>query len=129
MDCCGAEPLLDSAMDDALKPTPVDRELRHIVVSVDAAGFAPDLLTVAIEVIELVGADRDVVEFLKQTEVASSRIACGNVLMPTPSSRIVSACSKISQSRPRERSINAVVRPPIPPPTIIAFIALTPLNT
>src|SRR6187402_639720 len=44
--------------------------------------------------------------------------------MPTPSSRIVSDCSKISQPMPRARSIKAVVRPPIPPPTIIAFIAL-----
>src|SRR5882757_10578255 len=49
--------------------------------------------------------------------------------MPTPSSRMVSACSKISQPMPRARSINAVVRPPTPPPTIIAFIALTPLDT
>src|SRR5262245_51368441 len=54
---------------------------------------------------------------------ASSRIACGSVLMPTPSSRIESACSYNSQSMPRARSINAVVRPPIPPPTIMAFIA------
>src|ERR1039458_8812410 len=44
--------------------------------------------------------------------------------MPTPSSRIVSACSNNSQPMPRARSISAVVRPPIPPPTIIAFIAL-----
>src|SRR3984893_3211168 len=54
---------------------------------------------------------------------ASSRIACGSVLMPTPSSRMVSDCSNSSQPMPRARSINAVVRPPIPPPTIIAFIA------
>src|SRR5476651_2599142 len=48
--------------------------------------------------------------------------------MPTPSSRIVSDCSNNSQEMPRARSISAVVRPPIPPPTIIAFIALTPLK-
>src|SRR5450755_3887931 len=59
---------------------------------------------------------------------ASSRIACGSVLMPTPSSRMVSDCSNNSQAMPRARSISAVVRPPIPPPTIIAFIALTPLK-
>src|SRR5258705_3702983 len=53
---------------------------------------------------------------------ASSRIACGKVLMPTPSSRMVSDCSNSSQLMPRARSISAVVRPPIPPPTIIAFI-------
>src|SRR5690242_8090338 len=29
---------------------------------------------------------------------------------------------------PRARSMSAVVKPPIPPPTIIAFIARTPLN-
>src|SRR5580704_5113701 len=44
--------------------------------------------------------------------------------MPTPSSRMVSDCSNSSQPMPRARSISAVVRPPIPPPTIIAFIAL-----
>src|SRR5438045_4880148 len=43
--------------------------------------------------------------------------------MPTPSSRMLSDCSNSSQPMPRARSISAVVRPPIPPPTIIAFIA------
>src|SRR5262245_52227009 len=60
---------------------------------------------------------------------ASSRIACGSVLMPTPSSRIESACSYNSQSMPRARSIKAVVTPPIPPPTMSAFIARTPHKT
>src|SRR5436190_23966990 len=50
-------------------------------------------------------------------------MAWGSVLRPTPSSVMVSACSYSSQSMPRARSIKAVVRPPIPPPTIIAFIA------
>src|SRR5579872_6477008 len=50
-------------------------------------------------------------------------MACGSVLMPTPSSRMVSACSKSSHAMPRARNISAVVNPPIPPPTIIAFIA------
>src|SRR6202166_3887773 len=35
---------------------------------IDAAGFAPDFLAVAIEVIKLVGADRDVIELLQQAE-------------------------------------------------------------
>src|SRR6185436_2712358 len=48
--------------------------------------------------------------------------------MPTPSSRIVSACSKSSQPMPRARNISAVVRPPIPPPTTIAFIAVLHLQ-
>src|ERR1700761_8446230 len=64
--------------------------------------------------------------FCSKPRAASSRIACGSVLMPTPSSRMVSACSNNSQPMPRARSIKAVVRPPIPPPTIIAFIARTP---
>src|SRR4051812_43783574 len=46
--------------------------------------------------------------------------------MPTPSSRTTSACSNSSQSIPRARNIKAVVRPPIPPPTMIAFITHTP---
>src|SRR3954471_9051354 len=62
------EPLLDGAMNDALKATAVDRKLRHVVAGIDSAGFAPDLLAVAVEVIELVGADCDVVELLQQAE-------------------------------------------------------------
>src|SRR6202163_3254515 len=61
--------------------------------------------------------------FCNSPRPASSRIACGRVLMPTPSTRMVSDCSNSSQPMPRARSISAVVRPPIPPPTIIAFIA------
>src|SRR5258708_16716035 len=61
--------------------------------------------------------------FCNKPRPASSRIACGSVLMPTPSSRMVSDCSNSSQSMPRARIISAVVRPPIPPPTIIVFIA------
>src|SRR5436305_11881978 len=63
-----SEPLLDSAMNDALKTTAVDRKLRHVMAGIDAAGFAPDLLAVAVEVIELVGADCDVVKLLQQAE-------------------------------------------------------------
>jgi hypothetical protein len=63
-----SEPLLDGTMDDALEATAVDRELRHVVTGIDAAGFTPDFLTVAIKIVELIGADRDVVELLEQAE-------------------------------------------------------------
>src|SRR3954454_14250598 len=62
------EPLLDGAMDDTLKTAAVDRELRHVVAGVGAAGLAPDFLAVTVEVIELVGADRDIIKLLEQTE-------------------------------------------------------------
>src|SRR6202051_2163344 len=62
--------------------------------------------------------------FCNKPRPASSRIACGSVLMPTPGSGSVPADSNNSHPMPRARSISAVVRPPIPPPTIIAFIAL-----
>ena len=68
VDSLRSEPFLDGPMDDALKATAVDRELRHIVAGVDATGLAPDFLTVTVEVIELVGADRDIVKLLEQTE-------------------------------------------------------------
>src|SRR5260221_6161491 len=48
----------------------MDRKLRHVMPGIDAAGFAPDFLAVAIEVIKLVGADRDVVELLQQAEAS-----------------------------------------------------------
>src|SRR6516225_1241513 len=44
--------------------------------------------------------------------------------MPTPSSRIASDCSKISQSIPRACSISPVTRPPTPPPAMITFMTL-----
>ncbi|MGY3650923.1 hypothetical protein ACVWW2_006214 [Bradyrhizobium sp. LM4.3] len=62
------EPLLDGPMNDALKAAAVDRELRNIVPGVDAAGLTPDLLAVTVEVIELVGTDRDIVKLLEQPE-------------------------------------------------------------
>src|SRR4051794_33161937 len=62
------EPLLDGPMDDALKAAAVDRELRLIVAGVDAASLAPDFLAVTVEVIELVGADRDIIKLLEQAE-------------------------------------------------------------
>src|SRR5262249_41997555 len=46
-------------------------------------------------------------------------------LMPTPSSRIASDCSKISQSMPRACSIRPVTRPPTPPPAMITFMTLS----
>src|ERR1700687_2963709 len=58
------QPLLDGAVDHALQPAAMDRELRHVVAGIDTAGFAPDFLAVAVEIIKLVGADRDVVELL-----------------------------------------------------------------
>src|SRR5258706_2288162 len=46
----------------------MDRKMRHVMPGIDAAGFAPDFLAVAIEVIKLAGADRDVVKLLQQAE-------------------------------------------------------------
>src|SRR5258707_6186992 len=46
----------------------MNRELRHVVTGVDAAGFAPDFLAMAVEIIKFVGAYRDVVELLQQAE-------------------------------------------------------------
>ena len=68
VDRLGPQPLLDGAVDHALQPAAVNRELRNIVAGVDAAGFAPDLLAVAVEVIQLVGANSDIVEFLQQAK-------------------------------------------------------------
>src|SRR5580692_1438512 len=62
------QPLLDGAMDHALQPAAMDRELRHVMAGIDAAGFAPDFLAVAVEIIKHVGADRDIVELLQQPE-------------------------------------------------------------
>src|SRR4051812_41074264 len=68
MDRVRAKPLLDGAMDHALQPAAMDRELRHLVTGIDAANLAPDFLAVAVEIIKLMGADRGVVKLLHQPE-------------------------------------------------------------
>src|SRR3984885_15680185 len=62
------QPFLDGAMDHALQPTAMDRELRHVMAGIDAAGLAPDFLAMAVEIIKHIGADRDVIELLQQPE-------------------------------------------------------------
>src|SRR6202012_4711297 len=63
-----SKPLLDGAVDYALQPAAMDRELRNIMAGIEAARIAPDFLAVTGEVMQHVGADRDVVEFLQQPE-------------------------------------------------------------
>src|SRR5882724_10254681 len=63
-----AQPLLDGAVDHALQPASMDRELWHVVAGINAANVAPDFLAMAIEIIKHVGADRDVIELLQKAE-------------------------------------------------------------
>src|ERR1700687_5691062 len=60
--------LLDGAVDHALQPAAMDRELWHVVGGIHAAHVAPDFLAVAVEIIKHVGADRDVIELLQEAE-------------------------------------------------------------
>ena len=46
----------------------MDRELRHVVAGIEAARLAPDFLAVAVEIIQLVGADRGRIEPVQQPE-------------------------------------------------------------
>src|SRR5438876_9498647 len=68
MDRIPPQPLFDGAVDHALQPATMNRELRHVMAGIDAARFAPDFLAVAIEVVKHVGADRDIIEPLQQAE-------------------------------------------------------------
>src|SRR3984957_9373348 len=63
-----SQSLLDGAVNHALQPAAMDRELRHVMAGVDTADVAPDFLAMAIEIIEHISADRDVVELLQQTK-------------------------------------------------------------
>ena len=62
VDRLATQPFLDGAMDHALQAAAMDRELRHVVAGAEAARLAPDFLAVAVEVIQLVGADRGRIE-------------------------------------------------------------------
>src|SRR3954454_10900966 len=55
-------------MDYALQAATMDRELGHLMPGINAAGFAPDLLAVSIEIIELVRANCDPVEHVQQAK-------------------------------------------------------------
>src|SRR5260221_8172777 len=68
MDRVLAQPLLDRCMNYALQATAMDRELRHVMAGAEAARLAPDFLAVAIEIIQFIGADRDRVEPVQETE-------------------------------------------------------------
>src|SRR5262245_52780802 len=63
-----AQPLDHGLMDDALQAAAVDRELRNVVAGIEAALLVPDLLAVAGEIEELVGADRDLIEPVQQAD-------------------------------------------------------------
>src|SRR5688500_4892733 len=64
-----AEPRARRLIDDALEPAAMDRELRHVEAGVGPAQLAPDLLAEAIEIEQLVGADRDRVEPLQEPKL------------------------------------------------------------
>src|SRR5271168_5603623 len=61
-----AEPLFDRPENDVLQSPAVDRKLRHVVAGIDAANVAPDFLAMAVEIIQHVGTDRDVIELLQE---------------------------------------------------------------
>src|ERR1700761_4779546 len=55
-------------MDHALEPAAMDRELRHLVARIEPALLVPDLLAVARQVKQLMGANRDFIEPVQQTD-------------------------------------------------------------
>src|SRR5882672_6552574 len=55
-------------MDHALQAAAMNRELRHVVAGIEAARLAPDFLAMAIEIIQLIGANGGSIEPVEQTE-------------------------------------------------------------
>src|SRR6185503_20834228 len=64
-----AQPRARRLIDHALQPPTMDRELRHVEPGVGPAQLAPDLLPEAVEIEQLVGADRDRVEPLQEPKL------------------------------------------------------------
>ena len=78
VDGLSAQPLDHGLMNDALQPAAMDRELRHVMAGIEPALFVPDLLAVAGQIEQLVGADRDLIEPVQQADrrrVRGSRAA------------------------------------------------------
>src|SRR5215216_3224378 len=68
-DAALAEPRARRLVDHVLQLAAMDRELRHVEARIGAAQLAPDLLAEAIEIEQLVGADRDRIEPLQQSQL------------------------------------------------------------
>jgi hypothetical protein len=68
MDRLRPEPFLDGTMDHALQPAAMNGELRHVVAGIEAARLAPHFLAVAVEIIQLVGANSGSIEPIQQSE-------------------------------------------------------------
>src|ERR1041385_9095535 len=69
METALAEPRARRLIDHALQAPTMDRELRYVEARVEPTLFTPDLLPEAVEVEQLVGADRDRVKPLQQSEL------------------------------------------------------------
>ena len=117
-----SKPFLDGAVDHALQPAAVNGELRNVVAGVETARLAPDFLAMAIEIIQLVGTDRDVVQLLQQAKPGQFADRMRQRVDADAEFADRIGLSNNSLSMPRARSISAVVSPPMPPPTMIAFI-------
>src|ERR1700758_1458253 len=63
-----AEPFDHRVMDHTLQATPVDGKLRHLMAGIESAFLVPDLLTVAGQIKQFVGADGGIVEPIEQTD-------------------------------------------------------------
>ena len=70
MDTLLTDPFAHGVMDHAMQPAAMDRKLRHVIAGVEPARFAPDLLTEAIGIEQLIGAYRDRIEPLQKSECA-----------------------------------------------------------
>src|ERR1700760_323289 len=58
----------DRLMDDALKPSAVNGELRPLMAGFEAALLVPALLAMARQIEQLMGADRDFIEPIQQAD-------------------------------------------------------------
>src|SRR5262249_26964303 len=82
-----AEPRAHRLVDDRLQPAAMDGELRHLVAGVGAAQLAPDLLTEAVGVKQLVGSDPHRVETIEQPELAQFLDRVGELFEPAAEPR------------------------------------------
>ena len=122
MEAALAEPRARRLIDHALQPAAMDRELRHVEAGVGAAQLAPDLLAEAVDVEQLVGADRDRVEPLQQAELLQlldgvrQRVDADAELADAVGLLVDLAVDAARMQHQRGGS------PPTPPPTMMAFM-------
>src|SRR5262249_32935813 len=79
-----SEPCLRGLVNHGLKPPAMNRELRHLVASIQASRLPPNLLTEAVCIEKLIGADRGRIQTVEKAKAGELLDGMGQGVDPDP---------------------------------------------